>query len=162
MKGMKEISFKIVKEGWNSYKISDGATIRIRPIAVKVYLSRAKSKKDGTRTGHVGIQHVITVSAPDSMTGPENPNQPSPEVAEKMEREPRSFEEEKEMWNEYDLEGNLYLKIKTLIENVERVIGEFSRDGMPYYLIRHTTVFAITSKEAKSKKKKSKGKVKGR
>ncbi|GAB0173583.1 hypothetical protein NHP164001_16030 [Helicobacter trogontum] len=53
-----EVEVKEVKELWSEYVLSDGNTIRIKPVVTKVI---QKLSEDNNPTYTVSLQHVIVV-----------------------------------------------------------------------------------------------------
>jgi hypothetical protein len=52
-----------------------------------------------------------------------------------------------ELWNDYLLGDGTVLKMKTIVTEVWRVVGEYDNDGNPIYIVRSTNVLNINAPE---------------
>ncbi len=52
-----------------------------------------------------------------------------------------------EHWNEYLLEDNTIVKLKTVVTEVWRLEGEYDADGNPRYVVRSTNVLSVTASD---------------
>jgi hypothetical protein len=57
-----------------------------------------------------------------------------------------------EHWNQYLLEDGSLLKIKTVVTEIFRVIGEYDGHGNPMYIVRSGNVVSVIATEGLRKK----------
>lgn len=133
---MEFVDFVIVKEGWNKYKLSDGTTVRVRPILMTIEMAKTPGD-DGRYKISAGINTLTVAISPNSMRGEPNPHPPTPEEAKAMPQTPIEFTPIIQEWNQYDIGKGQYLWIQMNLVNVKRVDGTFDKLGVPYYLVEH-------------------------
>lgn len=57
-----------------------------------------------------------------------------------------------ERWNEYLLEDRSTLKLKPVVTEVKRLIGQYDNEGNPIYIVTASNVVAASSPESLRKK----------
>ncbi|PAV13555.1 hypothetical protein ASJ81_03615 [Methanosarcina spelaei] len=119
----KEIKFDEVKEKWNFYKLSDGATLKLKIVLVKV-IKEGQDSRGNTSLGFQ-VTNVVGVTPTDDMIG-------STSLGKDEYVEVTSSDED---WNEYNLEKDVTLMIKPFISQVIRT-GEFDSKKIPIYVVQ--------------------------
>jgi hypothetical protein len=125
------LKFDIIKENWNEYELSDGVTIKIRIILMKIY--RQENDKKGISLEF--SQPLIAIFCPPEKMGDKN-NQPKPEEYDILPKEPIEILKPIEYWNEYRIgNSSKTLRIKYMASEIERISNRFNSNGEPFYLI---------------------------
>ena len=52
-----------------------------------------------------------------------------------------------EAWNTYLLEDGSVMKLKTVVTNVVKVIGQYDNEGNPVYVVKSGNIVTVTSPE---------------
>jgi hypothetical protein len=50
-----------------------------------------------------------------------------------------------ELWNDYLLSDGTALKMKTIVSEVWRIVGEYDNEGNPIYFVRSTNILNINA-----------------
>jgi len=50
-----------------------------------------------------------------------------------------------ELWNDYLLSDGTALKMKTVVSEVWRIVGEYDNEGIPIYFVRSTNILNINA-----------------
>jgi hypothetical protein len=83
---------------------------------------------------------------------PDKRTMPWPDGTEK-EIQPIGYRPTTEQWNEYFLEDGSVVRAKLVATEISRVEGEWDADGNPTYVLRSTTVLAVSSPQSLRKPK---------
>ena len=69
---------------------------------------------------------------------------PPPSLAPAKPRSLRAVDVKKttEAWSVYDLEDGTKLRVKPVVAEVQRVVGEYSSDGEPIYVVKTSLVLS--------------------
>jgi hypothetical protein len=136
-----EIDFTIEKEGWNVYELSDGTTLKIRPIVVKIFKTKVLPPAKGEGVG-IAAQNIVVAKARSDKRGTPATG-PQPQDA--IERAPKtkvSYTEKDEVWNTYLLPGNRRLKLRLIVTSMERAEDLYDMFGNPIYVVSSDDITA--------------------
>lgn len=75
------------------------------------------------------------------------PGQPEPKEAELID-----LEESKEGWSEYKLADGVTIRLKQVVTEVWRILGEFDVEGNPQYFVKSVGVMNVLAPEDMKKK----------
>ncbi len=64
-----------------------------------------------------------------------------------------SFQVGGENWNQYLIDDNTVIRMKTVVTEVVRIDGEYDPEGNPIYLVRSSNVVAVSAPEKLKKPK---------
>jgi flagellar basal body rod protein FlgF len=130
-----ELDFEVVEEGWNEYNLSDGSTLRIRPIVVKIFDTKQKDSEENPVVG-IASTNIVTAKVPSELKDREVINE-SNDSKEYLE-----FEAMKEIWNRYRVEDDFMLRVKLVVSQVFRTT-ERNQFGEPVYRVKSDNVVGI-------------------
>lgn len=119
----KEIEFKDVKEIWNRYSLSDGASLKLKIILVKVIQEELDSQ--GNQSLGFQVTNVVGVTLTDEMIGNKSLGKDENIDAKVITDD----------WNEYILENGITIMLKPFISQVIRT-GDLDPKGIPIYLVQ--------------------------
>jgi hypothetical protein len=136
-----EMDFTIEKEGWNTYELTDGTTLRIRPIVVKIFKTKSLSPGKGEGLG-IATQNVVVANARSDRKGPASTQPQQPDVIEKAPKTKVGYTEKDEVWNTYLLPGNKRLKLRLIVTSVVRAEGLYDPFGNPIYAVTSDNITA--------------------
>ena len=145
---LEELEFEIVTERWNRYRLDDGALIRARAIALKVFKPKGKEVECiSSGDMQTAMQNFVVVSPPDRLKGAPNPEPPSPDEALKsMNPEERRILESEEDWNIYRIRGeSVGFKVKIVVIGISRIPNKWDQRGDPFYVVSSTNAFGPAS-----------------
>lgn len=126
-----DMDFEILEEGWNTYELSDGVTIKARTILKKVLADPNNPNNYGFDT----LPIILTVVAPLANRGERN-NAPEIEEYKTLPNYEIKINQNNEPFNSYRIMKNgKVIKIKLVITKISRVIDRFDKDGLPLYLV---------------------------
>jgi len=126
-----DVKFKVIKEDWNEYKLSDGATLRTKVVLAKV-ITQAGSTVQNTEGFNFQTQNLTVAYVPQNMKGtpigrPLTPQEILDSVIEDLD-----YEQTKEAVNEYKLSNNVTIKLRLMVTRVSKT-DKFNVDGTPIY-----------------------------
>lgn len=140
------VDFKVVREGWNKYKLEDDTILKTKFVLINVMMEknykkimeRAKTKK-GLKIGFgFKSQNVIGVEVPIKLRGePDTKKHTIEELRSFIVKEDIDFEPLKEIWNVYNLENGITIKVRNSPISVSRT-SKFDDRGLPIYLVDST------------------------
>jgi len=146
-KTRKFVDFEIKREGWNLYRIEDGTLLRARVIIAGIMLEKdfkeiVKQLRPGQRP-RLGLslnpKAILSVESPPRLRGePDSKTYTSAELKAFIVNEDMDFETTREVWNLYELENGIKLKVRTSVVAVNKT-SKFDGMGMPIYSIDSST-----------------------
>jgi len=141
-----EIPVEIVEEKWNNYKLADHATIRARPIMIKIFWPKEMKKLSPDKAIDLrgSFQKIVVPLCNKDLEGKPSGKLPSSiEEALKMDSEPVKIITSEELWNTYELPGGRgRLKVKMVVADVVKIKGIYDENGVPYYLVNSSLVIS--------------------
>jgi len=134
------VPFEVRKEPWNEYKIKDKEDVVLRGRFIVTKFVRIRDTESPKRIGlQVGSTPIWVTYSPPGIR--DKPSERLPPVNEIKEEEKKNMEVEivKEDWNIYRIpEDNRILRFRLIVARVFRVLGYFSSDEEPYYIVEST------------------------
>src|SRR5205809_1630134 len=134
------VPFDIVKEPWNEYKIKDDEDVILRGRFIVTKLVRIHDSENPKRIGlQMGSTPIWVTHSPSRMRG--KPSERLPSINEIKEEQKKNLEVEivKEDWNVYRIpEDKRTLRFRLIVARVFRVLGHYSSDEEPYYVVEST------------------------
>lgn len=137
------INFEIRQEGWNLYRIKDGTLLRGRlvlsGVMVKGKLDEIiKQFKPGQKL-KLGLvfnpRTVFAAESPPELRGkPDSRSYTAAELKLSIIDEDMDFETEREVWNLYELENGITLKMRLSVVSINKT-DKFESAGMPLYTV---------------------------
>jgi len=140
------VDFKVEREEWNKYKLSDGAILKTKFVLINVLAEKGfkkKIKETKIKKGiKVGFQlqstNVVGVEVPAHFIGePSDRPYSREELESSVVVDDIDFETILETWNIYKLEDGILLKIRNSPIRIRRT-NKFDSRGVPIYLIDFT------------------------
>ena len=126
-----DLDFEILEEGWNTYELSDGVTIRARTILKKIFADPMNPNKYGFDT----LPTILSVSAPLANRGEKN-NAPDLEEYKTLPSYETKINQNNEPFNIYRIMKNgQVVKLKLVVTKISRVVDRFDNYGLPIYLV---------------------------
>ena len=129
-----EIEFTIEKEGWNICELNDGTTLKIRPIVLKIFKTKAVPPGKGAGFG-IAAQNIVVAKARSDKRGTPPAQAYPPNAIEKAQKTKVSYTEKEEVWNSYLLPDNRRLKVRLIVTSVVRAEGLYDPLGNPIYVV---------------------------
>lgn len=128
-----ELEFQIVEEGWNSYELSDGVTIKCR-----IFLKKIVVDPNNPNQFAFDIAPMISaVFAPLVNRGEKN-NPPTPTEYETLPGYEMKINRNNEPFNVYRiLKNGKVLRLKLVVTKITRLVDRFDKDGLPFYILNH-------------------------
>jgi len=128
-----ELDFEILDEGWNSYELSDGVTIKGR-----IFLKKIVTDPNDPNKFAFDIAPIIsTVYAPLANRGEKN-NPPIPTEYETLPGYEMKINTNNEPFNVYRiLKNGKVLRLKLVVTKITRIVDRFDKDGLPFYILNH-------------------------
>lgn len=146
----KDLDFKILKEDWNVYELTDGGILKVRFVLLKVI--RTKTFNPDGEPNYAFVSHnFIAPRPPSNLMGPPTTPPPTQEQIETSDKVEVDFKEKTERWNEYLVEDGTKLRIKLVVTKVERS-GFFDQMGYPIYGVSTHIVTRVSAPKALRKK----------
>ena len=125
--------FKVKKERPSFYKLTDGTILKVITIVNAVILNKKKLNAIS-----VDAQNVVSAFVPKKLTRePVTTPVSVPEASKKIDIEDLDFEIIVEPFNEYIVDGKYTMKLKTILNQVNRS-KLLNNIGQPIYLINTT------------------------
>ena len=120
------LDFKILKEGWNEYKLENGSIVRVKHVLLKVIKEEPNLSVNATT--------VVAVFSPPELKGIPSTKAYTPqELESSIEGENLKFETIKEDWNLYELGNKIKLHIKPVLTLISST-NKYDSRGEPIYL----------------------------
>lgn len=136
------VDFKVIKENWDSYLLSDGTKLKSRVILTGV----KKSKENPEKEYEFDFQSIQSFVFSDKSRGSSHGKLYSKEELETSYRKELNFSIESEKWNEYLLEDDTKVRLKNTIGGVVKS-DLFLQNGDPIYNVK----IRVLSKVKRSK-----------
>ncbi|MFZ0966014.1 MAG: hypothetical protein WAN82_05255 [Candidatus Bathyarchaeia archaeon] len=133
-----DVEFEIVKEGWNEYKLSDGARLRTKLILGKVVTPPGVSPENAMEYSF-NTQIMVVTYVPQSKKGTPSGRILTPQEIGDAVVEDLDFEQTKVATNEYVLENGVRIKLRLMLTRVGKT-DQFTADGSPLYAVNNQIV----------------------
>jgi len=133
-----DVEFEVVKEGWNEYKLSDGARLRTKLTLGKIATPPGVPPEDAMEYGF-NTQTMVIAYVPQNMKRTPSGRVLTPEEIGNAVVEDLDFEETKVAVNEYLLENNVRIKLRLMLTRVGKT-DQFTSDGSPLYAVNNQIV----------------------
>jgi len=131
---LKEIKFDEIREKWFSYELSDGTTLKLKPILIKV-IDEGEDEQ-GNPMLCLQATNVVGISSSESINV-ENFKEPKKDI---------KITPLNDNWNEYKLKyetrNEMILKLKPVITQIDRT-GKLDPKGLPIYAIQSQQLFKL-------------------
>lgn len=125
------VDFKVIKENWDSYLLSDETKLKSRVILTGV----KKSKENPEKEYEFDFQSIQSFVFSDKSRGVSHNKLYSKEDLEASYRKELNFSIESEKWNEYLLEDGTKVRLKNTIGGVFKS-DLFLQNGDPIYNVK--------------------------
>ena len=126
-----DVKFKVKKEGWNEYALSDGATLRTKLTLGKVIMSAGSTLKTAQSFNFQTQNHIVAY-VPQKMKGTSIGRPLAPQELQDSVVEDLDFRQKKRCINEYELPKNIRIKLQLMLTRVSKT-DKFAPDGSPIY-----------------------------
>ncbi len=137
-----DLEFRVLREAWAKYKLSDGTTLYLRGILVKLFLVGMRNKHPNLA---IGRQLILTVRS-EERKEPRQPEKPLHELPDEIKEDVEIDKVLEEEWNSYEvtIEGERYIvEIKPVVTMIKKIKGYYDQAGYPIYEISHDIVTRI-------------------
>lgn len=129
-----DVEFEAIKEDWNIYKLSDGATLKTKITLGKVISPPGIKYRQTERFGF-NAQKMFIIYVPQSMKGTPHPKPLTPqEIRDSIVEDLDIDETIQESWNRYKLPEGVTIQLKLEITNIGKT-DKFATDGTPIYSV---------------------------
>jgi hypothetical protein len=128
-----DVDFEIVKEGWNEYKLSDGAILRTKLILGKIATTPGVPPESAQEYSF-NTQTMVVAYVPQEMKGTPSGRPLTPQEIANAVVEDLEFEETKVTIDEYLLENGVRIKLRLMLTRVGKT-DQFNVDGTPLYAV---------------------------
>lgn len=154
-----DIEFKVVREKWNEYRLSDGAILRAKLILGKVLAPPGVALED-TDVLNFQTQNMIIAYVPSKMKGTPIGRPLTPQELQDSVTDDLDFKQTREAVNEYMLPNNTIIRLRLMLTRVAKT-DKFTPDGTPIYVTGTQVVPQIKfPKGFRKRKRRSSGKGK--
>jgi len=133
-----DVEFEIVKEGWNEYKLSDGARLRTKLTLGKVITSPGVPPEKALEY-NFNTQMMVVAYCPQDMKGTPSGRVLTPQDIQNSVVEDLDFEQIKTTVNEYLLQNGVRIKLRLMLTRVGKT-NHFNVDGTPLYAVNNQVV----------------------
>lgn len=131
-----DVEFDVVKEVWNTYKLSDETTLRTKLTLIKI-------ARGTDASGNIGYtfnsQNHVAAFTPAKKKGKPSTRPYSPKELQSSVVDDLDFKMVKEDWNTYKLKDGTRIEIKLILTRVAKT-DKFDPAGSPIYLTQTQTV----------------------
>jgi hypothetical protein len=131
MSDLETLDFKVVKEYWDSYLLSDDTKLKSRVVLTGV----RKSKKDPSKEYEFNFQSIQSFIFSDKAAGPAHKKLYTKEEVDSSYNKNITFSTTSEKWNEYLLEDNTRVRLKNTIAGVSKS-DNYLQNGDPIYNVK--------------------------
>ena len=125
------LDFKVIKEYWDSYLLSDDTKLKSRVVLTGV----KKSKMDQSKEYEFNFQSIQSFIFSDKATGPAHKKLYTKEEMESSYKKELSFSTTSEKWNEYLLNDNTRVRLKNTIAGITKS-DLYLQNGDPIYNVK--------------------------
>jgi hypothetical protein len=133
-----DVDFEVVEEGWNEYKLSDGAILRTKLVLGKVVTS-AGVPPDKAKEYGFNSQTMVVAYVPQDMKGTPGGRPLTPQEIADAVVEDLDFEQTRNVTNEYLLTNGVRVRLRLMLTRVGKT-DQFSSDGSPIYAVNNQVV----------------------
>ena len=128
---LQEVRFRVEREVWNEYKLSDGAILRFKIVAAKFFRTDDVDPVSGCPRYIVAFQNVLSVVSTERMKPRKPPSKPLSKLPDEEKEEVEVAEVIREDWNAYIVEDMCLYEVKPVIVRVIKLKGYFDPFGYP-------------------------------
>lgn len=136
-----ELSFDVVHEGWSVYTLKDGPNdveLKAKLVLLKFFLEHFDEL--GNPKFGAGTNIIFTVKVPPEMKGPSSNGPYSmQDIVKSVVAEDIPFETVREEWNDYRVEKDIPVSVKTIVTTVSRT-SKYDGNGDPVYYVQHQEI----------------------
>ena len=125
------LDFKVIKEYWDSYLLSDGTKLKSRVVLTAV----RKSKKDPSKEYEFNFQSIQSFIFSDKATGPPHKKLYTKEEMESSYNKNITFTTTSEKRDDYLLDDNTRVRLKNTIAGVTKS-DNYLQNGDPIYNVK--------------------------
>jgi len=125
------LDFKVIKEYWDSYLLSDDTKLKSRVVLTGV----KKSKMDKSKEYEFNFQSIQSFIFSDKATGPTHKKMYTKEEMESSYKKEIIFSTTSEKWNEYLLDDNTRVRLKNTIAGITKS-DIYLQNGEPIYNVK--------------------------
>jgi hypothetical protein len=125
------LDFKVIKEFWDSYLLSDDTKLKSRVVLTGV----KKSKMDKSKEYEFNFQSIQSFIFSDKSTGPTHNKMYTKEEMEFSYKKEITFSTTSEKWNEYLLDDNTRVRLKNTIAGISKS-DIYLQNGDPIYNVK--------------------------
>jgi len=125
------LDFKVIKEYWDSYLLSDGTKLKSRVVLTGV----RKSNKDPSKEYEFNFQSIQSFIFSDKSTGPPHKKLYTKEDMESSYNKNITFSTASEKWNDYLLDDDTRVRLKNTIAGVTKS-ENYLQNGDPIYNVK--------------------------
>ena len=125
------LDFKVIKEYWDSYLLSDDTKLKSRVVLTGV----KKSTVNPSKEYEFNFQSIQSFIFSDKATGQQHKKLYSKEVMESSYNKEIAFSTTSEKWNEYLLDDNTRVRLKNTIAGISKS-DLYLQNGDPIYNVK--------------------------
>lgn len=125
------LDFKVIKEYWDSYLLSDDTKLKSRVVLTGV----KKSKTNPSKEYEFNFQSIQSFVFSDKATGPSHRKLHTKEDMESSYNKEIAFSTTSEKWNEYLLDDNTRVRLKNTVAGITKS-DLYLQDGDPIYNVK--------------------------
>ena len=125
------LDFKVIKEYWDSYLLSDDTKLKSRVVLTGV----KKSKTNPSKEYEFNFQSIQSFIFSDKATGPPHKKMYTKEDMESSYNKEIAFSTTSEKWNEYLLDDNTRVRLKNTVAGITKS-DLYLQDGDPIYNVK--------------------------
>ena len=128
-----DLDFRILREDWNVYELSDGTTLKVRFVLLKIIRTKAFNP-DGEPVYGFASQNFLAPRSPKEIMAPPTNPPPTKEQVDSSNMVEVDFKVKEEGWNEYQVEDGTKARMKLVVTKVERS-DFYDQMGYPFYRV---------------------------
>ena len=125
------LDFKVIKEYWDAYLLSDDTKLKSRVVLTGV----KKSKMDKSKEYEFDFQSIQSFIFSDKASGPTHKKMYTREEMESSYKKAITFSATSEKWNEYLLDDNTRVRLKNTIAGISKS-DIYLQNGDPIYNVK--------------------------
>jgi len=125
------LDFKVIKEYWDSYLLSDDTKLKSRVVLTGV----KKSKTNPSKEYEFNFQSIQSFIFSDKATGSPHKKMYTKEDMESSYNKEIAFSTTSEKWNEYLLDDNTRVRLKNTVAGITKS-DLYLQDGDPIYNVK--------------------------
>ena len=125
------LDFKVIKEYWDTYLLSDDTKLKSRVVLTGV----KKSKLDQSKEYEFNFQSIQSFIFSDKATGPTHKKLHTKEEMESSYKKEIAYSATSEKWNEYLLNDNTRVRLKNTVAGITKS-DIYLQNGDPIYNVK--------------------------